>query len=139
MAIDLLRLDQRLDVVQVTADLDATAPVGVLARLDDPQRCAILWILLEDLIVARIVKSLYELLEFPITFAFLDVICQRNHVKWILTQRFIVDLHIVVDGLLVAEVEVVLLMIGGDHVVTGVILLLLLLFVVVVMLAFASI
>jgi len=37
VAIHLLVLDQRLDMVEVSADLDTTPPVGVFARLDDPQ------------------------------------------------------------------------------------------------------
>ena len=36
MAIDLLRLDQLLYMVQIAADLDTAAPVCVLAGLDDP-------------------------------------------------------------------------------------------------------
>ena len=36
MSIDLLCLNQTLDVVEVTADLDATAAIGVLTRLDNP-------------------------------------------------------------------------------------------------------
>ena len=36
MPIDLLCLNQTLDVVEVTADLDATAAIGVLTWLDNP-------------------------------------------------------------------------------------------------------
>ena len=37
VTIHLLVLDQRLDMVEVSADLDTTPPVGVFARLNDPQ------------------------------------------------------------------------------------------------------
>lgn len=37
VAVNLLRLYQRLNVIEVTADLDATASVGVLTRLDNPE------------------------------------------------------------------------------------------------------
>ena len=46
--------------------------------------------------------------------------------------RLIEDFHVVVDGLLVAQMEVVLLMVARDHVMTGRILFLLLLLVIVV-------
>ena len=46
VAIHLLCLDKTLDMVKVTADLDATSTIGILTRLDDPQIIAISWILL---------------------------------------------------------------------------------------------
>ena len=66
---------------------------------------------------------------------------QRKLIERIDAAGLIVDLHIVVDGLLVAQVEVVFLMVRRDAVVTRQILLFLLLLVILVVLVvpFASI
>lgn len=74
MAVNLLRLYQRLNVVEVTTDLDATASVGVLTRLDNPERVTILWILLESVVVAWVVKGLSKFVEFTIIFTFFNMI-----------------------------------------------------------------
>lgn len=66
------------------------------------------------------------------------MIRQRQVVEGILARGFIVDLHVVVDGLLIGQMEVAFLVIGGCHVVARNVLLLLLLLVI-VLLAFSSI
>ena len=135
VAVHLLRLDQTLDVIEVTADLDATTTIGVLTWLDDPQIVAISRILLENFIARRVVVGLHELQELSVAFTLLNVVGEWNVVERILAQALVEDLHVVVDGLLVAQMEVVLLMVGRDHVMAGVVLFLLLFFIVSSMLA----
>ena len=74
VAVHLLCLDQLLDVVEVTADLDTTASVGVLARLDDPKIVAVAGILLKNFVVRRVVVSLNKLQELSIALTLLNVI-----------------------------------------------------------------
>ena len=138
MAVHLLRLNQTLDVVEVTADLDATATIGVLTWLDDPQIIAISWILLENFIGGRVVVGLHELQELSVAFTLLNVVSERNVIEGILAQALVEDLHVVVDRLLVAEMEIVLLMVGRDHVMAGEVLFLLFFFIISSMLSLST-
>lgn len=138
MAVNLLRLNQLLDMVEVTAHLDAAAAVRVLARLHDPERRSVLWVLLQNVVILRVVENLVEFLKLTVVLAFLDVVREWQRVVGVLSAGLQVDLHVVVDGLLVAQMEVVLLVVRRDHVVTSVVLLLLFLFIV-IFLAFASV
>jgi len=52
---------------------------------------------------------------------------KRHVIEWIQVERFIVDSHVIPDSLLVAQMEVVVLMVRGDHVMAGVVLFLLIL------------
>ena len=70
-----------------------------------------------------ILVHLEELQEFPVILAFLDMKGERHVVERVDAKGFIVDLHVVPNSLLVAQVEVVLLMVGGDHVMRGMVLL----------------
>ena len=54
---------------------------------------------------------------------------QWQIVEGVLAQALVVDLHVVVDSLLVTKMEVVFLMIRRDHVMAGVVLFLLFLFI----------
>jgi hypothetical protein len=92
---------QALDMVKVSAHLDATSSVGVLAWLDNPHGGPQLGVLLQVGMIRGIVVDLCELGEFPIILTLLDVEGQRDVVKWIDTLTLIEDLHVVVDGLLV--------------------------------------
>ena len=74
VAVHLLCLDQLLDVVEVTADLDTTASVGVLARLDDPKIVAVAGILLKNFVVRGVVVRLNKLQELSIALTLLNVI-----------------------------------------------------------------
>lgn len=74
-----------------------------------------------------------ELEELSVILTFFNVIRQWQLVERILTLTFIKDFHIVVDGLLVAQVEIVFLVIASYHVMTCRILLLLLLLVIIVL------
>ena len=74
--INLLCLDEGADVIEVSADLNTTTTVGVLTRLDDPERCAILRILLQNVVLIRIIVSFDEFLEFSVTLAFFDMVSQ---------------------------------------------------------------
>ena len=70
----LLCLDEGADVIEVPADLDTTTTVGVLTGLDDPERGAILRILLQNVVLIRIIVSFDEFLEFSVTLAFFDMV-----------------------------------------------------------------
>ena len=138
VAVHLLRLDQALDVLQVATHLDTTASIRVLTRLHNPELVAVLGVLLEHLIVLRVVIRFLELEEFAICFALFDVEGQRYPIKRILPHGLVIDLHVVVNSLFVAQMEVVLLMVRRDHVMTRVVLFLLLFFVVGTVLTLAS-
>ena len=72
--INLLRLDEGADVIEVPADLDTTTTVGVLTRFDDPERGAILRILLQNVVLIRIIVSFDEFLEFSVTLALFNMV-----------------------------------------------------------------
>ena len=135
MPIHLLGLNKALDVIKVAADLDTTSTVGVLTRLYNPERVAVLWELLEHFIILGVVESFLKLMEFSIVFTLFDVICEWEGVKRVLADGFVIDFHIVVDGFFVTEMEVVLLMVCCDHVVARLVFLLLLLLFVIYMFA----
>ena len=70
VSIYLLCLDEGAYVVEVPADLDTTTTVSVLTRLNDPERGAILRILLQNIVLIGIIVSFDEFLEFSVTLAF---------------------------------------------------------------------
>lgn len=101
---------------QVFADLNATATVRVLARLHDPDRFpqfvqVAVWTHL-------ILEDLYKLQELFVARAFFDVVLERQHFEPVLADGIVVRLHVVVDRFFVAEVEIVLHMVVGQHTVT---------------------
>ena len=101
VTVDLLRLNQRLDVVEVATDLNATAPVRVLARLHNPERVAILGVFLQRFVILRVVETLHEFLKLTVGLTLPNMKSQGQVVEGVLASRFIVDLHVVVNGLLV--------------------------------------
>jgi hypothetical protein len=104
-------LHQGLDVVDVSADLDAAPTIRVLARLDDPKGLAELGELLQDSRLVRIlcvVVQLLELEELWIVEALLDVERERQVMMILFAYGLVVHLHVVEYGLLVAQVVVVL-------------------------------
>ena len=88
--------------------------------------------------VSRVVVGLNELLELSVTFTLLDMEGERQPVERVESKGLVVDFHVVIDGLLVTKMEIVLLVVGRDHVVARVILLLLFFFIV-AMLSFTGI
>ena len=74
VAVHLLRLDQLLDVVEVAADLDTAATIGVLAGLDDPQIVAVARILLQNFVIRGVVVGLNEFQELSVVLTLLNVI-----------------------------------------------------------------
>lgn len=138
VTVDLLGLNQRLDVVQITAHLDAATPVSVFAWLYNPEGATVLGVLLQRLVTLRVVESFNKFLKFTIGLTLTDVKRQRQVVEGILASGFIVNLHVVVNGLLVGQMEVAFLVIGRRHVVTRDVLFLLLLLII-VLLAFSCI
>ena len=72
--IHLLGLDEGADTVKISADLDAAPTVSVLTRLNDPERGAILGILLQHVVLIGIIVSFDEFLEFSIALTLLYVV-----------------------------------------------------------------
>lgn len=101
VTVDLLRLNQRLDVVEVATDLNAAAPVRVLTRLHDPEGVAVLGVFLQRFVILRVVETLHELLKLTVGLTLPNMKSQGQVVEGVLASRFIVDLHVVVNGLLV--------------------------------------
>ena len=60
---------------------------------------------------------------------------QWHVIKWIQAKGFIIDLHVIPNSLLVAQMEVVFLMVCRDHVMASMVLLLLLFFILVTFLS----
>ena len=88
-------------MIEVAADLDTATAICVFARLDDPERVAVLGELLQHLVVLRVVVGLHEFEELAIRLTLLDMKGERERVEGILAERLVVDLHVVVDGFLV--------------------------------------
>lgn len=110
VAIYISILDQRLDVVEVTAHLDAAAAVGVFAWLDDPERLAKFRELVQNCALVGILRIVVELLEFQelrVVQSFLNVVSQRQIVMVLFTYGLVVHLHVVEDGFFVAQVIVI--------------------------------
>lgn len=61
---------------------------------------------------------------------------KRHVIKWIQAERFIIDFHVVPNSLLVAQMEIVLLMVRRDHMVAGMVLFLLVFLVVILVALF---
>lgn len=101
MSVNHVCLDETLDMIEIAADLYSTSSVCVLSWLHNPERVAILGILLQHFIVLRIVVDFLKLQEFSISLTLFNVISQRQCIKWILSNGLVVDLHIVVDGLFI--------------------------------------
>ena len=112
-------------MVQVSADLDSRPSVRVLARLDDPHRVAVPRILHELWLRRGVPVDFNELLEFPVVFALFDVEGQGHVVERIEPLGLVKHFHVIEYRLLVAQMEIVLLVIRGHHVVIGVVLFLL--------------
>ena len=118
-------------MIDVAAHLDASATVGVLARFYNPHAVTVSGVLYQLGLILRILIHLEKLLEFPVVFTFFDMECERHVVKWIQAKRFIIDLHIVPNSLLVAQMEVIFLVICRDHMMASMVLFLLVLFILV--------
>lgn len=101
-----------LDVLEVATHLDTATTVRVLTRLDNPQRLAELGHLIEDSFLGRIshvVEQLLELGELGVAReSFLDVEREWHAFVIVQSERLVVHLHVVEDGLLVAQMVVVL-------------------------------
>lgn len=125
LAVDVGVLDDVPYLLELPAHLYPAPPVGVLAWLDDPDGLA----QLVEVAVGPIVVALEDLLELEellVVGALLDVEGEGQDPPPVLADGLVVDLHVVVDGLLVGEVEVVLHVGVSDHRVGGLLLLLVL-------------
>ena len=110
-------------MVDITADLDASAPICVLTRLDDPHPVTVFGIFNQFWLCCRVFVHLHEFHKFSIVFTFFDVECKGHVIKWIQSLRFIVDFHVVKYGLFVTQVEVVLLVVRRHHLMVRMVLL----------------
>jgi hypothetical protein len=91
--------------------LNTTPPVGVFSRLNDPELLSKLGQLIEHCRFARvsgIIVELFKLEELRVIQSLLDVEGERQAVEVVSSNSFVVDLHVVIDGFLVAQVIVVL-------------------------------
>ena len=113
------------DMRQVSTYVDATAPVGVLTGLDNPQLLADVRVTPQVCRRFGVVKDASELLELLTVNSICYVIGERQVVKCELSCRFVVDLHVVVNSFFVGEVEVSVLVIRRDGTMLGGVLLLL--------------
>lgn len=104
-------------MTDITTYLNTTTAIGILSRFDNPEMRAQLGVFLKVGMALRIVKHFFELVEFFVCDALLDVVRQWQVVEGVNTQGFIVDLHVIVNSLLIGEMEVVLSMIRCNHIV----------------------
>lgn len=109
--------DDRTNLIQIAAHLDSAPSVRVLTRLDDPETVAQVGVLGEDGVAVGVVEDFDEALELLVCITFFDVEGQRQVVEGVLAQSLVVALHIVVNRLLVAQMEIVLLVVACDHMV----------------------
>ncbi len=86
---------------EFATDLDAAASVRVLAWLHNPELLAHGGVLRKLLPLARVVVGFLELVPTQVLHSVLDVEGQGQVVKGRLLNRFIIDLHVVEDGLFV--------------------------------------
>ena len=98
-------------MVEIFADLDTAATIGVLSWLHDPQTFAKLRNLIQNCLFLRILSVHEKLLKFMklwIVETLFDMESERQKFVIVLADGFVVYLHIVIDGLLVAQMIVVL-------------------------------
>lgn len=98
---------------EVLAYCDAAASVRIFAWFDDPKVFTHGRELLKVRVFVWLAVALFELYEFSVSQALLDVESQRHHLKRVLVRRLVVNAHIVVNRLFVRQVKVVLLMVRG--------------------------
>jgi len=111
VAVHVCVLHQGLNVVDVAAHLDAAPTIRVLSWLHDPEVLAELGKLIQESYTALVLCLVVELLkleELWVVEALLDVESERQEVVILFADGLVVHLHVVVDGLLVAQVVVVL-------------------------------
>ena len=60
-------------MVDVTADLNTNATVGILARLDDPHAMAVFGVFYQIWVGLRVLVDLEKLQEFSVILAFFDM------------------------------------------------------------------
>ena len=92
-------------MIQIFADLNTTAPVGVLTWLDDPELLAKLWQLIKDsrfVGISGIIIELLKLQELRIIQPLLDVVSEWQALPVVSANGLIIDFHVVIDGFLIA-------------------------------------
>ena len=120
VAINVYVLNYTFDVVKISAYLNATAPVSVLTRLDNPQVLAKLWPVVKNgalVMLLSVMEELFKLEPLSVVQALFDVEGEGHVGVVVLSHGFIVHLHVVEQGLFVAQVEVVFHLGVYDHVV----------------------
>jgi hypothetical protein len=66
--------------------------------------------------MVKVLEDLYKSLKLFVAMPFFDVEGQGQHTAPILPHRLVVDLHIVVEGFFIRQMEVVFLMVVGNQV-----------------------
>jgi len=107
------------NLIQIPANLNATAAVRVLAWLDDPEAISKVGVLGKDRVAVRVVENVLKAHELFVHITFFYMERQWQIIKRILAQGFVIALHIVVNCLLVGQMEVVFLMVARNHMVRG--------------------
>jgi hypothetical protein len=120
-AVDGCAINDLLDLIQIAAHCNPAATVCIFAWLHNPEAVAEVRVLGKNWVLIWVVENVHETLKLLVRVTFFDVKRQRQIIKRVLTKRFVVALHIVVDGLLVAQVEVVFLMVVRDKTVRSVV------------------
>jgi len=106
LAVVLVIRTDALDVGQVTAYVDTTSPVGVLAGLDDPHFLTHLGVSDDIGGAVWVVEHGLESFEFFTVDSLGNVEGQGQVIEHVLASGVVVDLHVVVEGLLVGQVPV---------------------------------
>ena len=119
LSIDMGVADYLFDLGQLSAHRNAAPSVGVLAGFHDPDALSHVWIFGQVGMLHRIVVGFFEFAELSVSHAVFDVEGDGQVVEDVLMCGIVVHLHVVVDCLLVRQVEVVFLVVGGRHAVAG--------------------
>jgi len=104
-------LNQSLDVVEVFAHLNATAPVGIFSWLDNPKALSKLREPIENGLLRGILgisEQLLELYELRVIESLFNVESNGKLLVVLLTSRLVIYLHVVINSFLVAQVVVIL-------------------------------
>lgn len=104
--------------------MDSTPSVRVFTWLDDPDMLA-QFIQVSKLSAVVAIKNITKLTELLVVDPLFNVEGQGQNLETVLSYSVIIDFHVVIEGLFVAEVKVVLHVVAGDCLVSSHILVLL--------------
>lgn len=96
---------------EVSTNCDSTSAISVFAWFDNPQLLSHAREASQVGVVLGRVEGVFKASEFPVCQALFNMVGQRQYVEGVLVERLVVALHVVENGLFVAQVEVVFLVI----------------------------